>query len=357
MTHGLDKDAAEPAVGVHAVRTFRVSANGRLMPLVAGHDDWAAGWCIARCGREHQAPAVGCTCGIYSFNNWRELRVQYPVPSTRVIAVVALEGITIEGRKGYRSQAARVIDIWMRAGQLGLPADVIAQLRVTYPRVRFHTDLGRMLAAYPDLPNPAQPRRELLMRALREWRLAVRRPEGGWVVPVALGTLATGVAIGLSYAVTTPDHPDLGGQVALLASFALAWIAFVLVAAELVLQAATISVIGVSQPLLFAPGRPVLAAGRIGVVTALAGGAAMALRGSPHALWPAAGLATVWFALMSVELFMTLLAPGRQPAPWRTFAAGARRPLDRRPPGPARRRRPRRGVWPVVVTPPPTGGE
>lgn len=355
MPHGIGS-APEPAVGVHAVRTFRISANGRLMPLVQVSDEWSAGWCIARCGREHQAPALDCTCGIYSLNNWRELRVQYPVASTRVIAVVALEGITIEGRKGYRSQAARVVDIWLRPGRLALPVDVVARLRENYPGVRFHTDLTEMLAAYPELPNSARPRRELLARAAREWRMTVRRPESGWVLPVALGTLATGVAVGLGYAVTVPDRPDLGGQVALLASLALAWIAFVLASAELVLQAATIAIVGVSQPLLFAPRRPVLAAGRIGLITALAGAAAMGLRGSPEALWPAIGLVAAWIALMAAELFMTILAPGRQPVPWRTFAAGTRQPVEHRRIG-STMRRPRRGVWPIVIAPPPTEGE
>ena len=180
MDSNIDQEPADPVVGIHGLRTFRVSTNGRLIPVTVMSDDWAAGWCIARCGRDHPAPAVDCSCGIYSFQNWRELRVQYPAPSTRLIAVVALEGITVEGRKGYRSQAARVTDIWLRAGRFGLPEHTTALLRVNYPQVQFHTDLTGMLTAHPELPNPGQPRRELLAGPCRRrsWRRAGRSTAG-----------------------------------------------------------------------------------------------------------------------------------------------------------------------------------
>jgi hypothetical protein len=291
---------------------------------------------------------------VYSFADWRELRVQYPAPSTRLIAVVALEGITIEGRKGYRSQAARVTDIWLRPGHLRLPEEVTTLLRVHYPDVRFHTDLTGMIAAHPELPNSQHPRRELLARAGRQWKLTVRRRSDGWLMPAATAAGGTVLAFALSWVVFTTDYPGLGGQLVMLASAVLALLAFVLVSSELLLQLATVAVMGVSQSLLFAPHRPTMALGVFGLPAAAAGSAAAAVRGSPQALWVGLVFVVAWLLMMAAELFMTLVAPGRRAAPWRTFAAGARPVVESRPQDGnfgRRRRRPRRGVWPVVIIP------
>jgi len=103
----MSVDGLEPLVGVFALRTFRVSADGFLLPLSFNSDDWAKGFCIAGCVRApHAAPDPRCTCGLYSLTDLHELRTQYH-QADKLLAVVALEGISVEGAMGWRSQAGR----------------------------------------------------------------------------------------------------------------------------------------------------------------------------------------------------------------------------------------------------------
>ena len=180
-------------------------------------------------------------------------------------------------------------------------------------------------------------------------------------MPSLIGGVATVLAAVLSWLISIPGYPALGGQLALAGSTALALIAFILVAAELPLQMAMVAVIGVSPSLLFAPRRPILVMGRLGLIAALAGAAATGMHGSTESLWLGAGLAGSWLVMMGLELFMVQIAPGRQPAPWRTFAVGAHPAIETRGWLPERtatgrrRRWPRRGVWPVIINPPTQG--
>lgn len=148
-------------VDVHGLRTFRVSDDGQLLPVFVTDDSWRGGQCIARCrGRvDHQAPADGCRCGIYTFRNLQVLRDQYDL-AEHLVAVVALEGQTLAGSRGWRSQAARVLDIWVAPE--GLPEQLADRLRANLPGVRFHTDAFEMISGYPDLvaSRGADPGRE-----------------------------------------------------------------------------------------------------------------------------------------------------------------------------------------------------
>lgn len=161
-------DAPDPVVGVFGLRTFRVSTDGFLLPLSLTSADWVDGTCIARCGRGHAAPGDGCACGVYSLRDLRDLRLQYST-ARRLVAVVALEGQTVEGSKGWRSQAARVVEVWTGTGRRALPAEQAALLRQNLPAVRFHTDMDRMLAGYPDLVPATRPRSAAFTRAVRSW--------------------------------------------------------------------------------------------------------------------------------------------------------------------------------------------
>lgn len=347
-------DAPDPVVGLHGVRTFRVSADGRLLPVAVMTDDWATGACIARCGRGHRAPDLGCTCGIYSFTSWRELRAQYPVPSRRLIAVVALEGVTVEGTKGYRSQAGRVVDIWLRPGRQGLPAFTVALLRANYPAVRFHDELPALLARHPELPDPARPRRDLLHRAAREWWERVRRAGH----PAARRWL--GMVAGLLFATvvtacwSTTAHPALGGTTALTISAVGASMVFLLVIAEIPLQVAVLLRTGVSPSLQFLARRPAGAVGRGGLLLAVAGGLACLAHHDTEAAGLALPLAVGWTVMMAVESFATAAAPAPIPMPTAPPGEG---PLVRphgvsAAPPTSRRRWDHRGVVPVVVTGP-----
>lgn len=140
----------ELQVGVHGLRTFRVSDDGNLLPVTAVDDSWRGGVCIARCRRNpaHSAPVDRCRCGIYTFRNLPVLRSQYE-PATYLVAVVALEGQTLAGVKGWRSQAGRVVALWVQPG--ALPDTLLHALSANLPDVPFHTDVNRMLADFPEL--------------------------------------------------------------------------------------------------------------------------------------------------------------------------------------------------------------
>jgi hypothetical protein len=51
-------------------RAWRMGEDGQLRSLVSVHPDastvWAPGEVTARCRHEHDAPAVGCTCGLHA---------------------------------------------------------------------------------------------------------------------------------------------------------------------------------------------------------------------------------------------------------------------------------------------------
>jgi len=104
----------EPIVGVHGLRTFRVALDGNLLPLTQLSNGWAGGRCVARCavGGDHKAPETACTCGIHSFRDRAHLAKQLAAADS-LVAVVALEGATVEGDRGWRSQAAQVVAVWI----------------------------------------------------------------------------------------------------------------------------------------------------------------------------------------------------------------------------------------------------
>lgn len=50
---------------IRVVRTFRVSANGDLIPLTVGGPAWTDGANTARCRERHTPPVRHCQCGFY----------------------------------------------------------------------------------------------------------------------------------------------------------------------------------------------------------------------------------------------------------------------------------------------------
>lgn len=110
-------------VARYALRTFNIK-NGRLMPVAVPVDAWEGGTCEARCipvffgparnpfTPHHDAPAEGCHCGIYGCLTIERLKRQYPIECMGVVAVIAVEGNTIIGDVGLRTQAARIVAYW-----------------------------------------------------------------------------------------------------------------------------------------------------------------------------------------------------------------------------------------------------
>ncbi|QNK83113.1 hypothetical protein [Nakamurella sp. PAMC28650] len=163
---------------VHGLRTFRVSDDGHLLPVTAVDDSWRGGVCIARCRHRpaHRAPVESCRCGIYTFRTLSVLRGQY-APADLLVAVVALEGQTLAGSRGWRSQAGRVIALWVAPDALS--GDLLMTLADNLPGVKIYQDVDEMLALYPDLSvesgTEAGPRSPRAARVRRQARLPLRR--------------------------------------------------------------------------------------------------------------------------------------------------------------------------------------
>jgi len=168
---------SELLVDVHGLRTFRVSQDGNLLPVTAIDDSWRSGVCVATCRRRanHQAPVEGCTCGLYTFRSLGVLRSQY-APADLLVAVVALEGQTLAGSRGWRSQAGRVVSVWVAAD--ALPEELTIALARNLPDVRMYRDLHVMMTHYPELSESAEVGGPDLTRTAsgrRQARLPMRR--------------------------------------------------------------------------------------------------------------------------------------------------------------------------------------
>jgi hypothetical protein len=108
---------------------------------IGGGQYWTDGTCTAECHNDkakvftpldwlswltgqklplHQAPSEGCGCGIYATLTYEHLADQYPKETRRVVTVVAAEGQTIIGDKGFRTQYARVVAYWCDDGLLDI---------------------------------------------------------------------------------------------------------------------------------------------------------------------------------------------------------------------------------------------
>ncbi len=183
----------EPVIGLYGLRTFRISRDLHLVPAALRTADWRDGTCVARCrslyaatlsGPLHEAPDPGCSCGVYAVRSLEFLRRQYST-ARDVVAVVALEGQTVEGEYGWRTQAARVVALYLRRGLLAdseteqlldhLPADA-----------RLFSDAAEMVAEYPDLEvdEPAS----VIQRKFTGWHRSA-------LVPVLAPLMAAGVAV------------------------------------------------------------------------------------------------------------------------------------------------------------------
>ena len=227
-------------------------------------------------------------------------------------------------------------------------------LRSHLPGVRFHTDMGGMLAGYPELVPVRRPRSALFSRAARSWWSRVTRPRlpgaRRFAVWAAAAVLLTAVLCALP-----AGSAVVAGQLAA----ALLVLAVVVMLCESPTQLVTVLITGASPPLLLTPRRPVLRLFRPASVLLTAGAAASVLTGQPFPATDVAVSVAVWAVVLTVERFMLGLAPSTSPVRIVGFARGAH-PGDgrRRDWAPERRTasgrlRGRRGIVPVLITPPP----
>jgi hypothetical protein len=117
-------DAIEPVVGWRAWRVAR-GADGLVLVSAVYDEVWPAGEeLVALCHkrRECQAPAPGCTCGIYAggaleAEKHRVGRDERGILG-RAVGEVALWGRVVEGRYGWRAERAYPVRLWVRDPEL-----------------------------------------------------------------------------------------------------------------------------------------------------------------------------------------------------------------------------------------------
>lgn len=89
----------------------------------------------------HQAPQEDCHCGIYAAHTLQVLRDQFIGYVDDIVAVVAAEGQTIIGDKGFRTQRARVVAYWCSDSVAPTAADQFSE-------AQRYADVSPMLADY-----------------------------------------------------------------------------------------------------------------------------------------------------------------------------------------------------------------
>ena len=66
---------------------------------------------------DHEVPVEDCTCGVYAFWTVEELLDQYLDFARRIVAVIRMEGLTIEGDNGVKANAAQIVAWWCAGGR------------------------------------------------------------------------------------------------------------------------------------------------------------------------------------------------------------------------------------------------
>lgn len=141
----------------YALRTFAVRS-GRLTSIAQGGEHWVNGRCLAIClanpdDPDHAVPAKGCSCGVYAWWTAEKLIDQYEDHAKRIIAVIRMEGVCIEGDKGVRTNAAEIMAWWVADEEE--TAELVAACEASAPGTRRYFDRDVMIGLYP---SPAQRR-------------------------------------------------------------------------------------------------------------------------------------------------------------------------------------------------------
>lgn len=171
-------------VGVLSARTFGITGGRFVPPVKALPDDetWLTATAVAECRNwgyivlgqpaKHQAPDPDCRCGIYSFTTAQELCSQYPILAYHVIAVIAPEGMSLEGSLGWRSPKATILAVWIRSDEYR------SAIAANYPTVALYSELSDLLRDYPAIDSGE----EITLKPPENWvQFSVHVP-GGRVV-------------------------------------------------------------------------------------------------------------------------------------------------------------------------------
>lgn len=132
----------------YALRTFAVK-DGRLASIAQHGSHWQDGKCEAIClthpdDADHEVPTEDCTCGVYAFWSVEELLTQYLDFARRIVAVVRLDGLTIEGDNGVKANAAQIIAWWCVEDD----PELVAACAASSPDTRRYFDREVMVHIY-----------------------------------------------------------------------------------------------------------------------------------------------------------------------------------------------------------------
>jgi hypothetical protein len=107
----------------------------------------------------HQAPQEDCHCGIYAAHTLQVLCDQYSSYVKDIVAVVAAEGQTIIGDKGFRTERARVVAYWC--------SERVAPTAASqFPDAERYSEIASMLTDYGLERGTPSPHQVFLVTAL-----------------------------------------------------------------------------------------------------------------------------------------------------------------------------------------------
>src|SRR5271166_6745836 len=137
----------------YALRTFVVK-DGRLASIVMRGSNWDGGVCVATCTQtaddpNHEVPSVDCSCGVYAFWSVEELLNQYLEFARRIVAVIRMDGLTIEGDNGVKANAAQIVAWWCAEDA----PELVTACAASAPGTRRYFDRDVMIGLYP---SPAE---------------------------------------------------------------------------------------------------------------------------------------------------------------------------------------------------------
>ncbi len=146
---GPDRAASDLRVGeIRALRTFRLSQGGSLLPVSHNNVPWSDGPNTARCKHLCHTPAApGCSCGFYAYGTLPA--TSRHAEARRVLAVVACWGRVVPGTLGLRAQHARIEALWVSPWAKRRP---VAHVRSNYPSVALYRSRRKMIRRAPADP-------------------------------------------------------------------------------------------------------------------------------------------------------------------------------------------------------------
>ena len=149
----------------YALRTFKAE-DGRLVSIAKGGGHWGDGVCIATCLKhpddpDHEVPVENCTCGVYAYWTVEELLDRYLEDARRMVAVIRMDGMTIEGDNGVKAKRAQIVAWWCAEDATELAEACVAGIPATRPDgdrnvvVRRYFDRDVMIGMFPP-PSPEE---------------------------------------------------------------------------------------------------------------------------------------------------------------------------------------------------------